>query len=393
MNDQDWGLSEKGFRRPNYTELLNATEYKARELFGEGINLTIRSPLGILLRILAWIWSILFAVLEDVYNSRYADTAIGNSLINLGRNIGMEVLSANKATGHITITGTPGITVPAGYLVATPGGLQYVVSASAVIGNAGEVLATIQAVDFGDEYNTDANTVNVIVNPSAVKGIVSVRNQSPITGGRWRETDPEFRDRYYKSVDYAGGANADAIRAALLNDVDGVTVAQVYENDQDDLDPYYHLPPHSIEAVVYGGLDEDVAKAIFKKKAGGIQTAGNMSVNIVSASEQIQTIYFSRPESRMIYVKIADMRTDTSFLGNESIVTALITHIGNARYSGLGVGADVVYMQILTIVASVRGVIDFDMEIGIDGIDYGKSNIPIGYREMPAVNTETVVIL
>ena len=47
MND-NWGLTDKGFYRPTYTVLLNALEYKARELYGDGINLTVRSPLGVL---------------------------------------------------------------------------------------------------------------------------------------------------------------------------------------------------------------------------------------------------------------------------------------------------------------------------------------------------------
>ena len=84
MNDE-WGLTEKGFYRPTYTVLLNALEYKARELYGDGIILTVRSPLGLFLRILAWVWNILFACLEDVYNSRFVETSVGNSLYNLGK--------------------------------------------------------------------------------------------------------------------------------------------------------------------------------------------------------------------------------------------------------------------------------------------------------------------
>ena len=42
----DWGLTDAGFRRPTYAELLDALEYKARELFGSKANLTVRSPLG-----------------------------------------------------------------------------------------------------------------------------------------------------------------------------------------------------------------------------------------------------------------------------------------------------------------------------------------------------------
>ena len=148
MND-NWGLTDKGFYRPTYTVLLNALEYKARELYGDGINLTVRSPLGVFLRILAWIWNILFACLEDVYNSRFVDTAVGTSLYHLGNAIGMQLLPEGKATGYISVTGTVGTVVPAGFLVATNGGLQYTVMSAVTIGESGTCLALIQAVETG----------------------------------------------------------------------------------------------------------------------------------------------------------------------------------------------------------------------------------------------------
>ena len=92
----DWGLTDAGFRRPTYTELLDALEYKARELFGSSANLTVRSPLGIFLRIYAWMLNLLFSTLEDVYNSRFVDTAVGSSLLNLGRAIGLRLLGAHR---------------------------------------------------------------------------------------------------------------------------------------------------------------------------------------------------------------------------------------------------------------------------------------------------------
>ena len=273
--DNDWGLTSKGFRRPNYVELLNALEYKARELFGDKVNLTIRSPLGLFLRVLAWIWNILFSCLEDVYNSRFVDTAIGHSLYNLGRNIGVQILSEEKATGYITVSGDPDTLIPSGFLVSTNSGLQYTTVNPVKIPDSGKALAIIRAVQTGPEYNTSAGTVQVIVNPSAVSGLRSVTNDADIAGGRTKETDAEFRQRYYESVDYAGGVNADAIQAALLNDVGGISSAFVYENDTDEHNDAYDLPPHSIEAVVYGGLDEDIARAIYARRSAGIQTVGN----------------------------------------------------------------------------------------------------------------------
>ena len=107
MNTEEWGVTERGFRRPTYVELLNAIEYKARELFGQRAVLTVRSPLGIFLRIFAWMLNILFALMEDVYNSRFVDTAVGTSLYNLGRAIGLSLLPAQKASGYVTFSGAP----------------------------------------------------------------------------------------------------------------------------------------------------------------------------------------------------------------------------------------------------------------------------------------------
>lgn len=50
----EWGLTDRGFRRPDYSELLDAFEHQARTLFGQRANLTVRSPLGMFLRIFAW---------------------------------------------------------------------------------------------------------------------------------------------------------------------------------------------------------------------------------------------------------------------------------------------------------------------------------------------------
>lgn len=122
----DWGLTDAGFRRPTYAELLDALEYKARELFGPKANLTVRSPLGIFLRIFVWMLNLLFSTLEDVYNSRFIDTAVGASLYNLGRALGLRLLGAQKAVGYLTFTGENGVEVPEGFLAETTAGMQYV---------------------------------------------------------------------------------------------------------------------------------------------------------------------------------------------------------------------------------------------------------------------------
>ena len=387
-----WGLTEKGFYRPTYVEILNALEYKARELFPDKVNLTVRSPIGIFLRIYAWMLNILFSVLEDVYNSRFIDTAVGTSLYNLGMSIGLRVLPAGKATGYVTITAQAGTTIPAGYLVGTPGGLQYTVMSPVTVGSSGKVLALIQAVENGTEYNTPAGTINMIINPASVPGVISVNNESDVIGGRERETDDEYRQRYYDSVDYAGGVNADAVRAALLQDVAGIYTAYVYENDSDVWNEEYNLPPHSIEAVVYGGLDADIARVIYDRKAGGIQTVGSETVPVLSASQQSIEVHFSRPDPVDIYIQNSGLKTNSNFAGPDTIVQALTNYIGGSASGGLEIGEDVIYIAIPGVIMDVAGVVDFKLGIGTKAGEYSENNIEIGIRQKAVTSEEMVVI-
>lgn len=392
MNTEEWGVTERGFRRPTYVELLNAIEYKARELFGQRAVLTVRSPLGIFLRIFAWMLNILFALMEDVYNSRFVDTAVGTSLYNLGRAIGLSLLPAQKASGYVTFSGAVGTAIPSGFLVKTVAGYQYAVLVAGRIGADGTVILPVQAVGTGADYNADAGTVKEIVNP--LDGVSSCTNASAMTGGRWMESDEEFRDRYYKSVDFAGGVNADAIAGEILQNVEGVYSAICYENDTDEVDAL-GLPPHSFEVVAYGGLDEEVAKAIFRRKAGGIQTYGGKTIPVVALNGQSYDIHFSRPATVPIYIKVYDLETDTNFPwdGESRIKAALISFIGGDVQGGLPIGTDVLYMALPGAILSVPGVVDFSLSIGTSAAALAVKNIVIGTREKAVTNADAITIV
>lgn len=392
MNTEEWGVTERGFRRPTYVELLNAIEYKARELFGQRAVLTVRSPLGIFLRIFAWMLNILFALMEDVYNSRFVDTAVGTSLYNLGRAIGLSLLPAQKASGYVTFSGAVGTAIPSGFLVKTVAGYQYAVLVAGRIGADGTVILPVQAVGTGADYNADAGTVKEIVNP--LDGVSSCTNASAMTGGRWRESDEEFRDRYYKSVDFAGGVNADAIAGEILQNVEGVYSAICYENDTNEVDAL-GLPPHSFEVVAYGGLDEEVAKAIFRRKAGGIQTYGGKTIPVVALNGQSYDIHFSRPATVPIYIKVYDLETDTNFPwdGESRIKAALISFIGGDVQGGLPIGTDVLYMALPGAILSVPGVVDFSLSIGTSAAALAVKNIVIGTREKAVTNADAITIV
>nr|DAU70205.1 MAG TPA: Baseplate wedge protein [Caudoviricetes sp.] len=386
----DWGLTDAGFRRPTYAELLDALEYKARELFGSRANLTVRSPLGVFLRIYAWMLNLLFSTLEDVYNSRFIDTAVGASLYNLGRAIGLKLLGAQKAVGYLTFTGSDGVEVPEGYLAETNAGEQYITLQSGVITN-GSVTLSASAVVAGPDGNTDKNTITNIVNP--MSGIETVTNASSFEGGRNTETDAEFRERYYLSVDFAGGVNLDAITAEIYESVEAVIAVAGEENDTDGTSES-GLPPHSFEIIAYGGLDEDVAGAIFRRKAAGIQTYGNTTVAVVSSAGTTHNIKFSRPTPVNVWIKITGLQTNSVFPldGIDRIKQNLVNFIGSNTRGGMAIGQDVICVALPTEVLKVPGVVDFDLEISSDGSDYSRENIIIAAREKAVTDESKVTV-
>lgn len=386
----EWGLTDAGFRRPTYAELLDALEYKARELFGASANLTVRSPLGIFLRIFAWVLNLLFSTLEDVYNSRFVDTAVGSSLLHLGRMIGIRLLGVQKAMGYLTFSGDDGVEVPEGFLAETTAGIQYVTLSSGVI-TGGSVTLPASAAVAGPDGNTAEETIKNITNPKL--GIKSVINEKAFEGGRNTETSDEFRERYYKSVDFAGGVNIDAIVAEVYESVEAVIAVTGEENDTDFVNAS-GLPPHSIEIVAYGGLDEEIAKAIYRRKAAGIESFGNTTVPVVTAAGRTYNIHFSRPTPVNVWVKVFNLVTDKHFPldGIEQIKRSVVAYIGADTRGGLNIGQAVICVKLPTEVLKVPGVVDFDLQISADGMDYSWDNIEIAAREK-AVTDESMVIV
>lgn len=77
------GLTEKGYQRRNYAEILEAKIQRAKELLGEDIDTSDQSVLGKYLRINAYDQAIAEEEIEKVYYARFPNTASGQSLDRL----------------------------------------------------------------------------------------------------------------------------------------------------------------------------------------------------------------------------------------------------------------------------------------------------------------------
>lgn len=247
------------------------------------------------------------------------------------------------------------------------------------------VSANIREIVGGVHGNVGSNSITVL--PSPPNGVNTSTNLYPVGDnsyqdtnaepfiiGKDQETDPELRGRAKESVSSGGDATHDALVNEILDTVDGVTSVSVYENKTDtDNTGTGGLPPHSFEAVVYGGDGLDIAQTIFDKKAltsrdysGANGTSVSKTVTADSNGQQF-TIEFSRPTAVNVSITM-DLVVSGTYVGNTEIKDRIIEYIGGDQSDGtvsvgLGVGEDVVLDEVEDIVTGQNdtGVIGFDM--------------------------------
>lgn len=235
------------------------------------------------------------------------------------------------------------------------------------------VLDAVEAVDVG-ETAALAGTLTVIVNP--VTGWDGADSLLDATLGRDEETDAAFRLRRIAALEGLGNATVEAIRGALLA-VLGVTAVTVFPNDTDAT--VSGRPPHSFEALVQGGDDQDVFDEIFLNKAAGIAAHGSEAGSHTDSQGISHTIEFSRPTSIAIYLDLtltvnSDYPTD-----GDAQVEALV----NAWGDGLGIGVDVVvFPYLVASFDSVPGITDVVVDIGKASSPSGDANIAIAETEV-----------
>jgi uncharacterized phage protein gp47/JayE len=385
-------LDAKGFKRPTYAEIFAEMEVEARARFGENVNTSERSFLGILLRLFAWFLSKVWQTAENTYYSGYVNTAEGVQLDRLGPYVGIQRKLATWATGTIQMTGTPGHTEPAGFRVETPSGVVFETVDDITLDSSGVGTGEIRALEPGTIGNVAAGTITVISNPNA--HITSVTNPAPTSGGQNKETDQEFRERFALSVSGGGAATVDSIRSALLR-TPGVRAAVVIENNTMTTDAAGR-PPKSFEAYVLGGQPEDIGQTILNTKAAGIESFGTESVVVKDISGNPHTIRFSYAEEVPIHVRVT-VRTNNQYPvdGDVQVESAIIRYIGGEDYDGqlyvgLNMGDDVIHSRLIAAVYKVAGIEDATVELSTDGANWVQSNIPIDQQQV-AQTSHTII--
>lgn len=381
-----FGLTKDGFKRKLYSDIEEDLFVRARDLFGQDINLSERSPLGIFLRIIAWSLSLLWQLAEKVYHQSHLPTAEGISLDYVAEKADIYRFPALKSNGKVLFTGTPNKKIYKGFKVSTIDKIVFETDKEYTIGPDGTVEATVICTQLGDTGNVQATAIKEIVNPEM--DITSVSNEFRFDNGREIETDDELRERYSNSFIGNGKATINAIINHLLK-IPTLKGYKVLENDT--MEVINGMEPKSIKVIALGGTDEEIANAILDSKAAGIETNGNVTVAVKDNQGISHDIKFSRATEVEVFMNLT-LSYSLSELDKETVNNNLKKRISEYLRK-VGMGGNVLISQLISTILTDSAIKDVKVKIGKKAESLSQENLSFLDEEVPTITDENIVII
>lgn len=218
-----------------------------------------------------------------------------------------------------------------------------------------------------------------------VPGLTQITNLTAGTAGRNVETSNELRVRRRGALSTLGWSTDPAIQARLLQEVANVSYCKVYSNRTDSVDADGR-DAHSLEVVIQGGTDADVAQRLWLLSPSGIAFYGATSVLITDSNGDPQTVKFSRPTPKYAWAQIVLTKsTEEAFPTNGvDLVKSAIVNWANENQK---VSIDILIDKLNIPIYSVPGIKSATRAIAATSSltppgSYVTVNIPIGIREI-----------
>lgn len=378
------GLNQDGFTRKTYSDLVDEMEAKFKELFGADINLASYTPLGIIMRVMAFFYAMIWDTIEKVYNSRFVKKADNTSLDYHGSDKLLLRNPASNAYTKLRFEGTKDFIILAETIVRTEGDVQFATLYDVTIGATGVAEVEAISVETGAFNNVQINSINLLL--EADENITSVTNVEKAEGGSDMESDLSFRKRLLRHNESSGKSTMTAVEVAL-NNVPGVRSANVVPNKTMQVDSFGN-PPKSLHAYVLGGAKENVANALFDAMSATTETVGAQAVVVTDNSQNKHTVKFDYATEKPIFVKLTVTKTNTfSVDGEQQLKDEIIEYIGGINSlgdeeQGLSMGASVIVSKLYSASYRIEGISDIEIKIGLSASALQSANINITQNQV-----------
>lgn len=268
--------------------------------FGGGLNPALETPQGQLASSQA-------AVIGDknnevalIVNQVDPQFADGHFQDAIGRIYFLNRKPATSTSVIATLGGAIGAVIPAGTLAQDVSGNTYVSTGTATIGAGGTVSQEFQNIVTGP-IPCAAGSLTLVY--QAVAGWDTITNAVDGIIGHVVENRADFESRRKNSVALNGRSSPGAIYGTVFN-VANVLDCYVIDNPTNAVvntgATNYPVAANSVYVAVVGGVDADVAAAIWTKKDLGCSYNGNTSVTVTDTSgynypQPTYVVKFQRP--------------------------------------------------------------------------------------------------
>jgi len=380
-------LDSEGLHVPDYNDVLEDRKENYKSIYGEDVNLDADSQDGEWVAVEALgLYDVMQTCLA-VYNSWSPSTAQTDALTRNVKINGLTRADPSNSTADLKLTGDVGKTITNGYAKDSQG-RKWFLPSSTTIGAGGEVVVSASC-EIEGSIEAPIDTINIIGTPA--RGWLTVTNEAAANAGEPVEPNADLRVRQSISTMFPSQSVFDGLKAAVAA-VSGVTKLKGYENDTGSTDGD-GITAHTIAVVVEGGLDNDIAEAIFLKKSVGCKTQGSSSGVVQDALGNNNTINFYRTDEQTILVEVEADEVGTYLSTTDDLIKQAVADYINS----LNIGDDV-YISKLYCPANLEGIsqgLTFNItsiQISISPAGVGSSDLVIAFNELAICDVSNITV-
>jgi hypothetical protein len=293
-------ITDTGPVAPEPQEVLDGVLADMNASMGGNLNIEqLSTPQGQLAQSQAAVTLDKDNVIVELIKNVNPDTSSGVMQDAIGRIYLMERVASQPTVVTCTCGGIPGTLIPLNSKAQGTNNAVYFSTGNANIGAGGTVDIVFQAQINGPTA-APIGSINRIY--QQISGWDTVTNAAAGVTGRDVENRADFEFRRKNSVALNATGSLPAVRANVF-DLDGVIDVRTEENDTGApiVIGGVNLIEHSLYVAVVGGVDDDIANAIWIRKGTGCDYNGTTSVIVVDDANYNPpfpqyTVKFQRPD-------------------------------------------------------------------------------------------------
>lgn len=373
------GVTEQGFTVKSAAEITADLDAKFVGTFGSQFDTSAESPDGQLIGIVAKLLEDVWQQAEGAYNAYSPSNAYGVGLDKVAEINGITRITNLPTSVAITLSGTAGTVVPAGYIVKTVDGLEFATVAVAVL----PAIVTAKCTTQG-AIKILANEVHVLT--TAIAGLTGATNLEPGITGIVREEDPAFRARRENSTISRGTSSIDAIYEGVksLN----LPYIAIIENTTSAT--VNGVPANSFLVVVEGGTPAEVSQVIYDNKPQGITSYGSIVTVVNDSKGYPHNIGISRPTPIDISVTTSITNLPGASVDSATLVKAAIVDYVNDINISEDVYWSYFFSAILAVVPNIK-INSLQIKFTVGGT-FGTTDLVITPQQRARTDASKVVV-